>query len=527
MKFNPKIGRQLLHASVTVATMTTISRILGFARDVVIATVFGAAAGTDAFLVAFKIPNFFRRLFAEGAFAAAFVPVFKEYHSRGNNTELRNLAAHVSGTLAGILAAICLVGVVAAPLLVALFGMGLGQGDEAIRFAWASDMLRLTFPYLFCIALVAYAGGILNSLGRFAVPAFTPVWLNVCLISGALLASAWFDPPIYALAAAVLAAGIVQLLWQLPFLATQRLLVRPRWGWRHPGVQRILKLMVPALFGAGIAQLNLLIDTLIASFLPTGSISWLYFSDRLIELPLGIFGIAIATVLLPQLAGHHARHDRHAFDASLNWGISRGWFVTVPAWVGLAVLAQPILASLFQYGEFDAWDTQQASYSLIAYAAGLPAFAASKAAVNGFFAQQDTRTPVRIGVWVLVINVLLNLVLVGAFYRWLPNLPHVGLALATSIAAWLHMLLLIRALRKKCAWRLHAADRQLMLCSTIAALFMGLILLLCCAAPASWQNLSIAQRATELLVLLSIGVLTYLVGARCLGLRLNKLLQQT
>lgn len=434
----------LSRAGSIVGIMTLLSRVLGFLRDQVLAIVFGAGPTTDVFLVAFKIPNFLRRLFAEGAFAQAFVPVFTEYRETKSPEALRDLAAHVAGTLTIVLLVVTTAGVMLAPLLVMLFAPGFT--DEPQRFELATHMLRITFPYLLFVSLLAYAGSMLNTFGRFAIPSFTPVLLNICMIMGALIFSPYFETPIVALAWAVLIAGILQLLLQLPFLQQIGLLPRPRWGWRHSGVRRILKLMAPSVVGSSVAQINLLLDTIIASFLMAGSISWLYYSDRLMEFPLGLLGVTLGTIILPRLSREHAQNTPEQFQKTLSWALRLTLVAGLPAAVGLMMLAEPMLITLFLYGEFQPRDAMMASFSLIAYSAGLPAFLMIKIFAPAFFARQDTRTPVRIGIIALISNMVYNLLLVLPMV-WLDFMaPHVGLALATSLSAWQQAFMLYRKL---------------------------------------------------------------------------------
>ncbi|HIP69099.1 MAG TPA: murein biosynthesis integral membrane protein MurJ, partial [Chromatiales bacterium] len=352
--------------------MTMISRLLGYVRDMVIAVSFGATGATDAFFVAFRIPNMLRRMFAEGAFSQAFVPVFTEQREKGEHAEVKDLVDHVAGSLSLILAVITVVGVLAAPILILIFAPGFA--DEPDRQQLATQMLRLTFPYVLFISLTALAAGILNSFGKFAVPAFTPVFLNLALIAAALWLAPRMENPVTALAWGVFIAGIVQLLFQLPALKKLGLIPRLRLNRDHPGVKKVLKLMLPALFGSSVAQINLLINTIIASFLVAGSISWLYFSDRFVELPLALFGVAIGTVILPQLSSQHSNGSSKDFSHTLDWGLRVGAIVALPAMLGLIFLAGPILATLLQYKAFTAHDTQMAAISLAAYSLGLPAF---------------------------------------------------------------------------------------------------------------------------------------------------------
>ena len=417
----------LAKSTTVVGGNTLASRVLGFARDVVFARMFGAGAGMDVFVVAFQIPNFLRRLFAEGAFSQAFVPVLAETQSRGSHEDVKVLADRVAGTLGALLFLVTLVGVVAAPLFILLFAPGFSDDPEKLGIA--SDMLRLTFPYLFFISLTAFAGGILNTYGRFGVPAFTPVFLNLVLIAAAIWISPRFEDPIFGLAIGVFVAGIVQLGFQLPFLRALGLLPRPRWGWHHPGVRRIGRLMLPAILGSSVAQINLIVDRVIASFLVTGSISWLYYSDRLLEFPLGIFGIALATVILPGLSRRHAERSMAAFSATLDWALKLVAVIALPAAVGLFMLAGPMIATLFQYGEFTPTDTQMARLSLMAYSVALVGFTLVKVLSPGYFSRQDIRTPVRVSIRAMFVNIGLNVVfVVPMIMLGIPG-AHAGLAL--------------------------------------------------------------------------------------------------
>ncbi|TNF89159.1 MAG: murein biosynthesis integral membrane protein MurJ [Gammaproteobacteria bacterium] len=436
----------LIKSTASVSAMTLLSRLLGLARDIVIARFFSASDAADAFFVAFKIPNFLRRLFAEGAFSLAFVPVLTEYRNNYTAAQTRDLIDRVAGTLGGILLLLSLFGVLASPLLISIFAAGFL--DQPAKFDLTADMLRITFPYILLISMTAMAGGILNTWKRFTVPAFTPVLLNLSLIGCAMYLSPRLEVPITGLAWGVFVAGVAQLLFQLPFLYREGLLPKPRWGWRHEGVQKIVKLMIPALFGSSVAQINLLFDTFIASFLMTGSVAWLYYSDRLLEFPLGVFGIALATVVLPNLSEAHYKKGATHFNDTLRWAIQLSLLIAVPATFGLFLLAQPILATLFQYGAFSANDSIMAAYSLMAYCLGLPAFILIKILANGFYARQDTRTPVRIGIQAMVFNMVLNLVFVVSMVQADFIAPHVGLALATSASAYFNAFRLAQCLQR-------------------------------------------------------------------------------
>ena len=425
--------------------MTFLSRLLGLVRDIVIARFFPAGEA-DAFFVAFKIPNFLRRLFAEGAFSLAFVPVLTEYRNKFTPAETRDLIDRVAGTLGGILLVLSLIGIVASPAVISIVAAGFA--DQPVKFQLTSDMLRISFPYILFISMTGMAAGILNTWKHFAVPAFTPVLLNIVMISCAVWLSPLLDAPITALAWGVFIAGILQLAFQLPFLYREGLLPRPKWGWRHAGVQKIIKLMIPALFGSSVAQINVLFDTFIATFLVSGSVTWLYYSDRLLGFPLGVFGIALATVVLPNLSEAHFKKGSTHFNQTLQWAIKLSLVIALPATIGLFLLAQPIFSTLFQYGAFEVSDALMSSYSLMAYCLGLPAFILIKILASGFYARQDTKTPVRIGIQAMALNMVLNIVFVLSMLQNDFMAPHVGLALATTLSAYFNAFMLAMKLRQ-------------------------------------------------------------------------------
>lgn len=425
------MSKALIKSTSTVSSMTLLSRVLGFVRDAIAAQIFGATAAVDAFYVAFKIPNFMRALFAEGSFSQAFVPVLSEYRQTQSQAQVRNFISYVAGSLGIILFIITIIGVLGAPFLVHIFGLGL----DPYRFQLASEMLRITFPYLMLISLTAFIGAILNSYGLFSVPAFTPALLNICLIATAFGVTHYFAVPVEAQAWGVLLAGFVQLFFQLPFLRRLNFLARPRLNWQHPGVKRIFKLMLPALFGASVGQISLLLNTIFASFLPVGSVTWLYYSDRLAYFPLGVFGVALATVVLPQLSRHHAEKLPEQFAKTLDWGIRSNLLIGLPAAITLLILSGPLIISLFQYKLFSVHDVFMTQRSVIAYSLGLQAFMLAKVLSAAFYAQQNVRMPVRLGIITLIINMLLNGLLI-----W--PLAHAGLALASSLASWSNVVLL-------------------------------------------------------------------------------------
>ena len=509
---------KLLKSTMKVGFATILSRILGFIRDVVFARYFGASAETDAFFLAFKIPNFMRRLFAEGSFSLAFVPVLSEVRASGDQRALRDLIDHVSGTLAGILLVLTAVGVFAAPAVLAIFAPG-WLIENRPEFWLSAEMLRITFPYILLISLTALAGGILNTFERFLVPALTPVLLNVSLIAAAVLFSGRMDVPVKALAWGVLAAGIAQLLVQVPVLMRLGLMPRPRWGWRHSGVRKILKLMIPTLIGSSVAQVNLLLDIVIATFLVSGSVSWLYYSDRLMEFPLGVFGVALSTVILPNLSRKFARQDPHAFSATLDWALRLALIITLPAALGLALLSSPILITLFQYQAFQLHDVEMSALSLAAYAAGLPAFIAVKVLAPGFYARQDTKTPVKIAIIAMVSNMALNFIFVGVLLALAFKGPHTGLALASSVAAYINAGLLYRGLRKQGAYRPEPGWGRVVSAVGIACAAMVAAIAWQHGPIADWAVSSAYQRGLRLTVLIGLGVVVYGAALAAGGLR--------
>lgn len=509
---------KLLKSGLIVSFMTLISRVLGLIRDVVVANFVGAGAAADVFFFANRIPNFLRRLFAEGAFSQAFVPVLSEVKAKHGDDAVRELVAKVAGTLGVIVTLVTLFGVIASPLLALLFGMGwfiewLNDGPDAHKFEMASLMLKITFPYLWFISLVAFSGAILNTYNKFAVAAFTPVFLNIAIISCALFLAPTLTEPSLALAWGVFIGGAVQLLFQLPFLAKAGLLVMPRWGWRDENVTKIRTLMLPALFGVSVSQINLLLDTIIASFLLTGAVSWLYYSDRLIEFPLGLFGIAIATVILPNLSRHHASEDANRFAYTLDWALRFVAMFGLPAMLALMVLAQPIITVLFMRGEFTQQDVLMVSYSLIAYACGLLSYMLIKVLAPGFYARQDIKTPVRIGIIAMVANMVLNLMLA-------PFMSYVGLALATALSASLNAYLLYRGLQRSGVYQLSKRSGIFLAKLALASAVMATVLYYFNPVLAVWTELSLWQQIGRLSVLCAGAVVGYFSLLLLFGIRL-------
>jgi len=515
------MSQKLLKRTATVGSMTLISRILGFVRDMVFARFFGPGLAMDAFFVAFKIPNFLRRLFAEGAFSQAFVPVLSEYKRQRSKQDVRDLVDRVSGTLLGILSVITLLGVAASPVLVAIFAPGFLADDS--KFAVTAQMLRITFPYLLFISLVSFAAGVLNSYGRFSVPAFAPVLLNVTLIGAAVWVAPSMEQPVVALAWGVFIAGILQLALLVYALKRLGLMPKPRWGFRDKGVRRILRLMMPAIFGSSVVQINLLFDTLIASFLVTGSVSWLYFSDRMVEFPLGVFAIALSTVILPSLSHSHADGNRDEFKYTLDWALRWACLIGMPAAIGLFLLAGPVLSTLFEYDRFGAQDVYLSSLSLMGYAFGLPAFMMVKVLAPGFYSRQDTRTPVRIGVIAMLANMLLNIAFVVPMVLWGITGPHAGLAIATSLAAYLNAGMLYRSLYRQDVYRPQPGWGGFLLRVALGNGVMALLLYWLVAPTEDWSLLDGGTRAIQLCGWVVGGALIYWLIVVSLGIRPRKL----
>lgn len=461
-----------------VSAMTMLSRILGLVRDMVLLNVFGAGGLMDAFLVAFKIPNFFRRLLAEGAFSQAFIPVLTDYKTTRLHAEVQVLISRVFGVLLTILSVMTVFAVVAAPALIWLFAPGFA--DDPIKFDTAVELLRLTFPYLLFMSLTAFASSILNSYGSFATAAFAPVLLNLTMISAAWWATPYFAEPIMALGWAVIIAGILQLAIQIPELWNKKLLIPPKVDFKHEGVVRILKLMLPALFGVSVVQINLLLNTIWASFMVTGSVTWLYTAERLTELPLGLIGIAIATVILPALSAKHAEANVEKFRAMIDWAAKVIVLVGIPASIAMYMLAEPMMQALFQRGEFGADDVRMSAFALQAMSASILTFMLIKIFAPAFYARQDTKTPVRIGLIAVGVNIVSNVLLLGLF-KWMGwGASHVALALSSTLAAFVNAGMLYWQLHRQGIYRFGTHWRRLALCygvansAMIGALWFGL-----------------------------------------------------
>lgn len=436
----------LLRSAATVSSFTLFSRITGLIRDILIASAFGAGPLTDAFWVAFRIPNLLRRLFAEGAFSQAFVPILGQVRNTKSQEEVRLLLDRVALLLTVVLMAVTVAGIVATPWVVSAMASGMRTAARQAEFSAAVWMTRMMFPYIICMSLVAFASGVLNTWSRFAVPAFTPVLLNIAMIGASLFLTPYFDTPIYALAAGVMLGGVAQLLVQWIALAKLGLLPRYsprlRQAWHDPFVRRIMRQMLPAILGVSVAQISLLINTNIATWLTPGSVTWLSFADRLMEFPTALLGVALGTVLLPSLSAAHSRQDHSAYSALLDWGLRLVFLLGLPAALGLALLSDGLVATLFNYGAFSGHDVMQTRLAVMAYSAGLIGLLAIKILAPGFYAKQDIRTPVKIAIFVLVLTQALNVILV-------PRFAHAGLALSIGLGASVNALLLVVLLRRR------------------------------------------------------------------------------
>ncbi len=487
------MSHAFLRNTTKVGLLTLLSRVTGVIRDMVYLITFGAGPLMDAFLVAFKIPNFLRRLTAEGAFSQAFVPVISEYKVKRSHEEVRGLVAGVMGVFGTLLFAITVIGVIAAPVLAFVFAPGWHGGDS--RFDLTIEMLRFTFPYMFFISLVALGSGVLNSYGQFGVPAFNQTLLNLVMIVTAGVVAPYFPKPGLVLAIGVFVAGVLQLVAQFPAMHALGLLPRPRWDRAHEGVRRIGRLMLPGIFGSSVAQVSLLLDTIIASFLMVGSVTWLYSADRLVEFPMGVFSIALATVILPGLASHHAEQSPERFTATLDWALRLTITIVTPAAIGLLMLAGPMIATIFGYGQFNDRDVLMCSYALMAYSLGLIGFSLVKVLAPGYFARQDTKTPVKVGIIALAINMAFNVaVVVPAFLSGFP-VPHALLALSTGLSAIINAALLFRGLRREGIYAPTAEWRRLFPQIALASLAMAAFLWWISGDWSAWNDWPALRRA--------------------------------
>jgi putative peptidoglycan lipid II flippase len=507
----------LLKALAAISSMTFISRILGFLRDIIIARSFGAGMESDAFFVAFRIPNLLRRLFAEGAFSQAFVPILAEYKNTRTPEDTRALIDHITLLLGITLFIVTVIGIVAAPLVIYASAPGFSADPE--KFNLTVALLQITFPYILFISLVALAGSILNTYGRFNVPAITPALLNIAFIGCALWLAPLLDPPVLALAWAVFIGGVLQLAFQIPFLLRLKLLPRIRFKNPDTGAWRVIKLMGPAVFGVSVGQISLLINTIFASMLITGSVSWLYYADRLMEFPAGLLGVALGTILLPSLARHYNSNSTEEYSRLLDWGLRMTILLTLPAALALALLATPLITTLFHHGAFtdhDVWMTREA---LIAYSVGLLGLILVKVLAPGFYARQNIKTPVKIAVITLIATQLMNL-------AFIIPLKHAGLALAIGLGACLNAGLLYYKLRSHEIYQPQPGWGIFILKILTALTMMGVVLWFATGSDASWLTDSTITRAGRLSWIIMAGASSYFVALWLLGFRIKDFTKQ-
>ncbi|WGL94162.1 murein biosynthesis integral membrane protein MurJ [Arsenophonus nasoniae] len=507
----------LLKSLAAISSMTMFSRILGFIRDAIIARFFGAGMATDAFFVAFRLPNLLRRIFAEGAFSQAFVPILAEYKNQQGDEATRTFIAYVSGLLTLILAIVTLAGILAAPWIIYITAPGFT--DTPDKFDLTVRLLRITFPYILLISLVSLGGAILNTWNRFSVPAFAPTLLNISMIMSVLLLAPYCEPPIIALAWGVFAGGILQLLYQLPYLKKIGMLVLPRISLCNSGVWRVMKLMGPAIIGVSVSQISLIINTIFASFLQSGSVSWMYYADRLMELPTGVLGVALGTILLPSLAKSFSTGDHQQYQRLMDWGLRLCFLLALPCAIALAILAQPLTVSLFQYGNFTGYDAVMTQRALIAYCVGLMGLIIVKVLAPGFYSRQDIKTPVKIAIITLILTQLMNLAFIGP-------LKHAGLALSIGLAACFNALMLYWQLRRQAIFIPLAGWGKFLVKLVAALMVMVAVLLLVLNFMPAWEQGNMLMRIMRLLLVVFAGAISYFAALFVFGFRLRDFSQR-
>jgi putative peptidoglycan lipid II flippase len=500
----------LLKALVNVSGMTLISRTVGFVRDMLMARIFGAGVASDAFFVAFKLPNLLRRIFAEGAFSQAFVPVLAEYKNNKTLDETREFVSGVIGLLMLVLVIITVLGMVFTSVVILITAPGFTNDPQKLHLT--STLLRITLPYIVFISLASLIGGILNTWRMFSIPAFTPTILNLSFIVFALFLRHYFSPPILAMAWAVMVGGILQLCFQLPFVKKTGLSIMPKLNFANKAVWRVVKLMGPAVFAMSIAQISLVINTIFASLLPNGSISWMYFADRLMEFPTGVLGVALGTILLPSLSKHASNKDINNFSKTLDWGIKLCLLLALPATVGLAILAKPLTMTLFMYGKFSYFDVMMTSRALIAYAVGLMGLILVKIFAPGFYANQNIKTPVKIAIFVLIITQLMNLAFIG-------SLKHAGLALSIGLGACINAFCLCYSLIKHKLYVPQTKFAGFLVKLMLAIIVMSAVLFACLEYLPFTFSGSTHMRVISLLFLILIAAASYFSSLFILGVR--------
>lgn len=508
----------LLKSLAKVSSITMFSRLLGFIRDTIVARIFGAGIMTDAFFVAFKLPNLLRRIFAEGAFSQAFVPILAEYKSQQGEEATRTFIAYIAGLLSLVLAIITVIGIVVAPMIIWITAPGFTDTTE--KFNLTTSMLRITFPYIFFISLSSLAGSILNTWNRFSVPAFVPTLLNISMIGFAVFASPYFEPPIFALSWAVFVGGILQLMYQLPALKKIGMLVLPRLNLKDKGVWRVLSLMAPAIIGVSVSQISLIINTIFASFLAVGSVSWMYYADRLMELPAGVLGVALGTILLPSLSKSFSKGDMRMYSQLLDWGLRLSFLLALPASVALGIIAKPLIITLFQYGKFNAIDTLMTQRALIAYSIGLIGLIIVKVLAPGFYSRKDIKTPVKIAIATLILTQVMNL----AFYK---PLAHAGLALSIGLAACFNAAMLYWQLIKKNYFQPQTGWLLFLVKVISAVIIMVIILIFTMKFIPILGTETMTIRFIKLLGLVVLGIIGYFTALKLMGLKVKDYLQRS
>lgn len=513
----------LLKSTAIVSVFTFLSRISGLLRDIVMASFLGASRWADAFLVILKIPNFMRKLFAEGSFALAFVPVLNEIRANQSKQELKQFIDKVAGSLFAVVIIVWMLMEIFAPQVLSLFAYSWKEDDPEV-FNASIGMLRITLFYFPLIILVSLAGGILNTHKKFAIPAATPILLNVSLIASMFFLRDSFDIPIKSLAIGVLIAGIAQLLIQIPALLKLGLFPNFKLGYKDKEVKKVMNLMVPTLFGSSIAQINLLIDTIIATHLITGSVTFLYYSERLLEFPLGIFAIAISTVILPTLSTQFAKNKQKEFVKTMRWALNLGFFIAIPAAIALGVMAKEVITTLFQYNKFTADNTEMTAFSLLAYMLALPAYIINKILLPAYYSRKDTKSPVKIGIIALLANIVLNFGFVGILIYLDFVALHVGLALASAASGWMQTFMLYNGLKKGGVIPGGVIQWSFVLKLFIASIVMAASILLLLCYLGDWSVHSWFIRIAYLLICILIGVLVYFTSLLLMKVKIKKLL---
>ena len=506
----------LLKSLAAVSSMTMFSRVLGFARDAIVARIFGAGMATDAFFVAFKLPNLLRRIFAEGAFSQAFVPILAEYKSKQGEDATRVFVAYVSGLLTLALAVVTVAGMLAAPWVILVTAPGFA--DTADKFALTTQLLRITFPYILLISLASLVGAILNTWNRFSIPAFAPTFLNISMIGFALFAAPYFHPPVLALAWAVTVGGVLQLVYQLPHLKKIGMLVLPRVNFHDAGAMRVVKQMGPAILGVSVSQISLIINTIFASFLASGSVSWMYYADRLMEFPSGVLGVALGTILLPSLSKSFSSGNHDEYCRLMDWGLRLCFLLALPSAVALGILAKPLTVSL--YGKFTAFDAAMTQRALVAYSVGLIGLIVVKVLAPGFYSRQDIKTPVKIAIVTLIMTQVMNLAFIGP-------LKHAGLSLSIGLAACLNASLLYWQLRKQNIFTPQPGWTWFLTRLVISVLVMSAALVGMLYIMPDWSQGTMLWRLLRLMAVVVAGIAAYFAALAVLGFKVKEFVRRT